>query len=57
MPCEFYGHTSRRRSGQTHLGGASVNLSHQLLNRTGTLVCYSIASKRDDTGPVLPGLR
>ncbi|HEY3611940.1 MAG TPA: medium chain dehydrogenase/reductase family protein [Pseudonocardiaceae bacterium] len=36
-----------------HLGGASVNVSHRLLNRTGTLVCYSIASKRDDTGPVL----
>jgi NADPH:quinone reductase-like Zn-dependent oxidoreductase len=37
-----------------HLGGASVSRSYRLLNRTGTLVCYSIASKRDDTGPVLP---
>jgi NADPH:quinone reductase-like Zn-dependent oxidoreductase len=38
-----------------HLGGASVARSYRLLNRTGTLVSYSIASKRDDTGPVLPG--
>jgi NADPH:quinone reductase-like Zn-dependent oxidoreductase len=38
-----------------HLGGASVTRSYRLLNRTGTLVSYSIASKRDDTGPVLPG--
>lgn len=37
-----------------HLGGASVTRSYRLLNRTGTLVSYSIASKRDDTGPVLP---
>jgi NADPH:quinone reductase-like Zn-dependent oxidoreductase len=37
-----------------HLGGASVTRSYRLLSRTGTLVCYSIASKRDDTGPVLP---
>lgn len=36
-----------------HLGGASVNLSYRLLNRTGTLVSYSIASKLDDTTPVL----
>jgi NADPH2:quinone reductase len=38
-----------------HLGGASLTRSYRLLNRTGTLVSYSIASKRDDTGPVLPG--
>jgi NADPH2:quinone reductase len=38
-----------------HLGGASVTRSYRLLSRTGTLVSYSIASKRDDTGPVLPG--
>jgi NADPH2:quinone reductase len=38
-----------------HLGGDSVTRSYRLLSRTGTLVCYSIASKRDDTGPVLPG--
>ena len=37
-----------------HLGGASVTRSYQLLNSTGTLVCYSIASKIDDTSPVLP---
>ncbi|HEX4661457.1 MAG TPA: medium chain dehydrogenase/reductase family protein [Streptosporangiaceae bacterium] len=37
-----------------HLGGASVTRSYRLLNRAGTLVSYSIASKRDDTGPVLP---
>ncbi len=36
-----------------HLGGASVSVSHKLLNRTGTLVCYSIASKLDDSTPVL----
>jgi NADPH:quinone reductase-like Zn-dependent oxidoreductase len=38
-----------------HLGGASVTRSYRLLNRTGTLVSYSIASKLDDTGPLLPG--
>ena len=38
-----------------HLGGASIPVSYGLLNDTGTLVCYSIASKIDDTGPVLPG--
>jgi NADPH:quinone reductase-like Zn-dependent oxidoreductase len=38
-----------------HLGGKSVTRSYRLLNRTGTLVCYSIASKVDDTSPVLPG--
>jgi NADPH:quinone reductase-like Zn-dependent oxidoreductase len=38
-----------------HLGGASVDLSYRLLNRTGTLVSYSIASKLDDTSPVLLG--
>ncbi|MFE2035071.1 medium chain dehydrogenase/reductase family protein [Streptomyces scopuliridis] len=36
-----------------HLGGASVTLSYRLLNRTGTLVSYSIAAKLDDTRPVL----
>lgn len=36
-----------------HLGGASVGLSYRLLNRTGTLVSYSIASKLDDKTPVL----
>lgn len=36
-----------------HLGGASVDLSYRLLNRTGTLVCYSIASYLDDKTPVL----
>ena len=36
-----------------HLGGASANLSHRLLNRTGTLVCYSIAAKLDDTSPII----
>jgi NADPH:quinone reductase-like Zn-dependent oxidoreductase len=36
-----------------HLGGASVSASHRLLNSTGTLVCYSIASKLDDSTPVL----
>lgn len=36
-----------------HLGGASVNLSYRLLNRTGTLVSYSIAAALDDTRPVL----
>ena len=30
-----------------HLGGASLDLSYRLLNRTGTLVSYSIASKLD----------
>lgn len=38
-----------------HLGGASVTRSYRLLSRTGTLVSYSIASKLNDTGPVLPG--
>ncbi|WP_328608252.1 medium chain dehydrogenase/reductase family protein [Amycolatopsis sp. NBC_00345] len=37
-----------------HLGGDSVPVSYGLLNRTGTLVSYSIASKIDETGPVLP---
>lgn len=36
-----------------HLGGASVNLSYRLLNRTGTLVSYSIAAALDGTRPVL----
>ncbi|WP_371671729.1 medium chain dehydrogenase/reductase family protein [Streptomyces sp. NBC_00289] len=36
-----------------HLGGASVTLSYRLLNRTGTLVSYSIAAALDDTRPVL----
>jgi NADPH:quinone reductase-like Zn-dependent oxidoreductase len=36
-----------------HLGGASISRSYRLLNRTGTLVCYSIASKLDDRTPVL----
>ena len=36
-----------------HLGGPSVTRSYRLLNRTGTLVSYSIASKLDDTTPVL----
>ena len=36
-----------------HLGGASATLSHRLLNRTGTLVCYSIAAKLDDTSPII----
>ncbi|MET8408522.1 medium chain dehydrogenase/reductase family protein [Streptomyces sp. NPDC005195] len=36
-----------------HLGGASVTLSYRLLNRTGTLVSYSIAAKLDDTRPLL----
>lgn len=36
-----------------HLGGASANLSHRLLNRTGTLVCYSIAAKLDDSSPII----
>jgi NADPH2:quinone reductase len=38
-----------------HLGGASVTRSYRLLNRTGTLVSYGIASKLDDTSPALPG--
>ncbi|GLY42885.1 NADPH:quinone reductase [Amycolatopsis sp. NBRC 101858] len=37
-----------------HLGGASIDTSYQLLNRTGTLVSYSLASKIDETGPVVP---
>ncbi|HUQ59456.1 medium chain dehydrogenase/reductase family protein [Lentzea sp.] len=36
-----------------HLGGASLSQSYRLLNDTGTLVCYSIASKLDDSTPVL----
>jgi NADPH:quinone reductase-like Zn-dependent oxidoreductase len=36
-----------------HLGGASVDLSYRLLNRTGTLISYSIASKLDDKSSVL----
>jgi NADPH2:quinone reductase len=36
-----------------HLGGASVARSYRLLNRAGTLVSYSIASKLDGTTPVL----
>ncbi|PRY35701.1 medium chain dehydrogenase/reductase family protein [Umezawaea tangerina] len=36
-----------------HLGGAGTTTSYRLLNRTGTLVCYSIASKLDDSTPVL----
>jgi NADPH:quinone reductase-like Zn-dependent oxidoreductase len=36
-----------------HLGGASISHSYRLLNRTGTLVSYSIASKLDDRTPVL----
>ncbi|HWO67006.1 MAG TPA: zinc-binding dehydrogenase, partial [Umezawaea sp.] len=36
-----------------HLGGSNISLSHRLLNRTGTLVCYSIASKLDSGTPVL----
>jgi NADPH:quinone reductase-like Zn-dependent oxidoreductase len=36
-----------------HLGGASVDLSYRLLNRTGSLVSYSIASHLDDKTPVL----
>jgi NADPH:quinone reductase-like Zn-dependent oxidoreductase len=36
-----------------HLGGRSVDQSYRLLNRTGTLVAYSIASSLDDKSPVL----
>ena len=36
-----------------HLGGASIAVSYRLLNSTGTLVGYSIASKLDDRTPVL----
>ena len=36
-----------------HLGGASVSLSYRLLNRTGTLVSYSIAAALDGTRPIL----
>jgi NADPH:quinone reductase-like Zn-dependent oxidoreductase len=36
-----------------HLGGASVDLSYRLLNRTGSLISYSIASHLDDRTPVL----
>ena len=34
-------------------GGAGDALSYRLLNRTGTLVSYSIAAALDDTRPVL----
>ncbi|WP_330275305.1 zinc-binding dehydrogenase [Lentzea sp. NBC_00516] len=36
-----------------HLAGKSITLSHRLLNRTGTLISYSIASKLDDSTPVV----
>jgi NADPH:quinone reductase-like Zn-dependent oxidoreductase len=36
-----------------HLGGKSVDLSYRLLNGTGTLISYSIASHLDDKSPVL----
>ena len=36
-----------------HLGGKSVDLSYRLLNRTGRLISYSIASHLDDRTPVL----
>jgi NADPH2:quinone reductase len=36
-----------------HLAGKSATRSYRLLNSTGTLVCYSIASKLDDKTPVL----
>jgi NADPH:quinone reductase-like Zn-dependent oxidoreductase len=36
-----------------HLGGANATLSYRLLNRTGTLVSYSIAAKLNDTSPIL----
>ncbi|WP_406163736.1 medium chain dehydrogenase/reductase family protein [Streptomyces sp. NBC_00882] len=36
-----------------HLGGVSVTLSYRLLNRTGTLVSYSITAALDDTRPTL----
>lgn len=36
-----------------HLGGASVTPSYRLLNRSGTLVSYSIAAALDGTRPVL----
>lgn len=36
-----------------HLGGASISRSYRLLNSTGTLICYSIASKLDDSTPVV----
>ncbi len=36
-----------------HLAGASLTRSYRLLNRTGTLVSYSIASKLDGSRPVL----
>ncbi|MCS7477933.1 medium chain dehydrogenase/reductase family protein [Umezawaea endophytica] len=36
-----------------HLGGANTAPSYRLLNSTGTLICYSIASKLDDTTPVV----
>jgi len=37
-----------------HLGGASVTRSYRLLNRTGTLVAYSIASKLTTPRPCCP---
>ncbi|MEO6083617.1 MAG: medium chain dehydrogenase/reductase family protein [Umezawaea sp.] len=36
-----------------HLAGTSATTSYRLLNSTGTLVVYSIASKLDDKTPVL----
>ncbi len=36
-----------------HLGGANATLSYRLLNRTGTLVSYSIAAKLNDSSPIL----
>ncbi|MHA6757244.1 medium chain dehydrogenase/reductase family protein [Streptacidiphilus sp. PAMC 29251] len=36
-----------------HRGDASVNRSYRLLNRTGTLVVYSIAAKLNDTSPII----
>jgi NADPH:quinone reductase-like Zn-dependent oxidoreductase len=36
-----------------HLGGANATLSYRLLNRTGTLVSYSIAAKLNATSPIL----
>src|SRR3954462_1209123 len=36
-----------------HLGGASISRSYRLLTSTGTLICYSIASKMNDSTPVL----
>ncbi|MEC3973840.1 medium chain dehydrogenase/reductase family protein [Amycolatopsis sp. H20-H5] len=36
-----------------HIGGASVEQSYRLLNRTGTLISYSLASKLEDSTPML----